>query len=107
VSDWFVDVSDVFNRLDNFLTGSRKSIQDATLSYKYGVVAGVMKHKYNNQLSSDKDGSQTAVNEIQYYHRKPITTGLNIGLAGRFGKKQVALTAALLGQMAANLRLKR
>jgi hypothetical protein len=107
VADWFVDGSDVFNKLDNFLTGSRKNIQDGCISYKYGCVAGAIKQRRATNEYSSYDGLQTAVNEIQYYHRKPIDTGLNTGLSGRFGKKQIALTGALLSQMAANLKLKR
>jgi hypothetical protein len=107
VADWFVDGSDVFNKLDNFLTGSRKNIQDGCISYKYGCVAGAIKQRRAANEYSSYDGLQTAVNEIQYYHRKPIDTGLNTGLSGRFGKKQIALTGALLSQMAANLKLKR
>ena len=107
VVDWFVDGADVFDRLDNFLTGSRKKIQDATISYKWGCAAGVVKHKPAATVSTSYDGLQTAVNELSYYHRKPIEAGLSTGLSGRFGKRQVALTAALLGQMATNLKLKR
>jgi hypothetical protein len=107
VVDWFVDASGVFNALDNFLTGSRKRIQDATLSTKWSCLAGVIKHKYNGTTYSTMDGTQTALNELSYYHRKPIDPTVSVGASGRFGKKQIALTSALLGQMAANLKLKR
>jgi len=106
VVDWFVDTSDVFNKLDNFLTGSRKNIVDASISEKWECAAGAVKHVTGTTHSSS-DGIQTAVNELAYYHRKPIDPYFSVGLSGRFGKRQVALSAALLGQKAANLKLKR
>jgi len=106
VVDWFVDTSDVFNKLDNFLTGSRKNIVDASISEKWGCAAGAVKHGRGSTYSSF-DGTQTAVNELAYYHRKPIDPNFSVGFSGRFGKRQLALSAALLGQKAANLKLKR
>jgi len=106
VVDWFVDMSDVFNKLDNFLTGSRKNIVDVTVSEKWGCAAGAVKHPLGG-TSTSFDGTQTAVNELDYYHRKPLDPDFSIGFAGRFGKRQVALSAALLGQKAASLKLKR
>lgn len=108
VVDWFVDASDVFNRLDNFLTGSRKMIKDACLSEKWGCVAGAVKHPYSNSDSSNQDGVQTVANELHYYHRKPISVNnITVARNSRFGKWQIAESAALLGQLAANLRFKR
>jgi hypothetical protein len=106
VVDWFVDGSDVFDQLDNFLTGSRKKIVDATISYKWQCSAGAIKH-VSGTTTSGVDGVQTAVNELSYYYRKPIDPSLSTGLSGRFGKRQIGLTAALLGQMATKLKLKR
>lgn len=108
VFDWFVDASDVFNRLDNALTGSRKMIKDACLSEKWQCNAGAVKHPVGTSDHSSFDGVQTASNELSYYHRKPISVNnITVARSGRFGKWQIAELAALLGQMTAKLKLSR
>jgi len=107
VVDWFIDVSGVLHRLDNYLTGSRKKIQDATISYKWACAAGAIKHVRLPDISSF-DGFQMCTNELHSYHRKPMSTDIyTSSTQGRFGKYQIAETAALIGQMAANLKTKR
>jgi hypothetical protein len=47
------------------------------------------------------------VAELSSYQRNPIQPTVSVGLSGRFGKNQLGISAALIGQMASNLRAKR
>jgi len=104
VADWFVNLSGVVDALDNALTGNSRTINSIWMSEKWNVIVPVYKHKQVS-WTSDSDGKQTAHNELSYYHREAVSPDLSISLSGRFGKKQVALTAALLHQLVANLRV--
>jgi hypothetical protein len=106
VFDWFVDLSDILNKLDNTLTGGDKNIQDITLSTRWRVLCPLIKHLRAVGQQSSADGQQTGSVELHYYDRKPIQDNIEVGLSGRFGKKQGLLSAALLGQMVANLKKK-
>jgi len=102
--DWFVNLSGVVDALDNALTGNSRNIETVWMSEKWNTLVPVYKHKYVGWTST-QDGEQTAHNELSYYHREAISADPSISLSGRFGKKQVALTAALLHQLVANLRV--
>jgi hypothetical protein len=107
VVDWFLDLSGIVNYLDNTLTGSTKSVKDACISEKYAALIRVDKLRQAANFTCTQDGSQIAVVELSRYRRTPIRPTISVGLSGRFGKKQLGLTAALIGQMATNLRAKR
>lgn len=104
VADWFVNLSGVIDTLDNALTGNTRHINSVWMSEKWHVLAGVYKHR-GAGYTSDLDGKQITQNELSYYHREAISPDPSISLSGRFGKKQVALTAALLHQLVASLRV--
>lgn len=104
VIDWFVNLSGVVDALDNALTGNTRAIDTVWMSEKWHALAGVYRHQ-GSGYTTDFDGKQITQNELSYYHREAISPDLSISLSGRFGKKQVALTAALLHQLVANLRV--
>jgi len=101
--DWFVNLSGVIDAMDNALTGNTKGIDTIWMSEKWAALVPVIKHKYGG-WTSDSDGKQTALNELSYYHREPVSLDSVVTGSGRFGKKQTALTAALLHQIVASLR---
>jgi hypothetical protein len=107
VVDWFLDLSGVINQIDNTLTGNSKKITGGSLSQAWKVLLPIYKRQYSPTELSDNDNSQIATVELSAYYRKAIQPTVSVGLSGRFGKKQISLSAALLGQMAANLRAKR
>lgn len=101
VVDWFVDLRNITDRLDNLLTGSSKRIIDVCVSEKILYTSKAsFKHSANY---GGTDGEALCDDERSYYHRIPITDYNIVGRSGRFGKKQVALLGALLHQMMANL----
>jgi len=107
VVDWFLDLSGVLNSLDNALTGNNKRITDSCIGYKWSALSAVAKLRDSVSTPSTEDGRQIALVETSLYHRYPVSPTTTVGLSGRFGKKQVSITAALIGQMAANLATKR
>jgi hypothetical protein len=107
VVDWFVDLSDVLNRLDNALTGNRKVVKEACISRKWKALCPVYKLQYRADLTDTRDTNQIALVELSQYHRQSVPTNLSVGRSNRFGKKQASLLAALVTNIGANLRLKR
>ena len=103
VVDWFVDLSGVLNSLDNTLTGSTKKITDAGISQSWKALIPVVKTRVSPTFTDSNDGSQVALCELSSFIRKPIVPSVSVGLSGRFGKSQLSISAALIGQMAANL----
>lgn len=103
VVDWVVNTSDIINQLDNTLTGGSKKITDAWMSEKYDVYISAVKHRTSAWTSSE-DGKAMVQNRLSYYHREPYTHSQLTESSGRFGKKQVLLSAALLHQLVANLK---
>lgn len=104
VIDWLVDLSSILAALDNALTGSNQVYTDGWYSEKWSVLAPVVKHR-TKTWTSTSDGQQTAQNELSYYHREWLNPQINVGLSHRFGKKQASLTAALVYQLVANLKI--
>jgi hypothetical protein len=104
VVDWLVDLSSILAALDNVLTGSNQVYSDGWVSEKWSVLAPVIKHR-SKTWTSDSDGRQTALNELSYYHREWLDPRINVGLSHRFGNKQASLTAALVYQLVANLKI--
>jgi hypothetical protein len=104
VVDWFVDLSGVINGLDRALTGSSRSIVDTCISEKWKVLGPVIHHVPVGYPSSVYNGDQTALVELSSYTRKPFIPTTTVGLSGRFGKKQILLSGALLASICANLK---
>lgn len=104
VLDWFVDLSDVLNSIDNALTGSSKDIKDAVVSTKWEVKCPIIHTRINSTNTCIYDDVQVADVRLSSYTRKPVNPTFQVGLSGRFGKKQALLTASLIGQLVANLK---
>jgi len=107
VSDWFVDLSSVLDKMDNTLTGGGKSIQYAWTSEKIEANIGVLKRQTGSNNYNEYEGHQVANVELSHYHRNPVPADTSVRLAGRFGKKQASLSLALIHQSVANLKRKR
>jgi hypothetical protein len=96
VVDWFVDLRGACNAFDNLFTGFRKRADNACISVKYNAVI--------SSKMMDPRSVVPAVNQVistssvDYYHRMPVVPSSKVVTSGRFGKKQLALTAALLYQ---------
>jgi hypothetical protein len=106
VVDWFVDLRDVTNQLDNLLTGNTKRISDISFSQKIHMRRSCV-HNNNYMpgyyVDDSYNGMVMCSSEIKSYHREALRNDLVITGSGRFGKKQASLTAALLYQKVANL----
>jgi len=106
VLDWFVDTSRVINALDNALTGNKKSISDICLSEAWSILVSVHAQARECRFNTSF-GDNVANVELSKFARNPVTSDSHLGLSGRFGNKQVALTAALFTQIVTNLTGKR
>jgi hypothetical protein len=105
VLDWFVDLKSITNGLDNLLTGNSKSISGCLATTK-GSFSAVMTDTYGSHVPRGFQGTQVATTLISLYRREaPTYHGFSVNTSGRFGKKQLALSAALLYQLVAS-RLK-
>jgi len=104
VLDWFVDLHEVLNAVDNALTGSTRHISGACVSRKWDAICDVYHTQINSTNTSIYDGKQVAQVRLSSYTRSPMSLNNPLSLSGRFGKKQALLTASLIGQLTANLR---
>lgn len=102
VVDWFVDLRNITDRLDNLLTGRYKKIRDVCISEKseYKCFGHLNQLGYevvedNGAIMYDKRYSQ--------YHREPITDYNIVASSGRFGKHQALLLGALVHQKVTSL----
>lgn len=102
VLDWFVDLRNITDRLDNLLTGNQKRILDVCLSEVYQAKASAKLNVTGNYTSSN-NGMELCTDIVRHYHRNPVLDYNIVRGSGRFGKKQASLLAALLHQMMANL----
>jgi hypothetical protein len=112
VADWFVNTSALLDKIDNAITGNTKKIIEMWVTERWEGNVLMYFHPYGsfyNKYTSSFDNSLIGTRKSSYYHRKPIGDISIVGLAdlkkflsGRFGKKQVALSAALLHQIVAN-----
>lgn len=105
VLDWFVDSSALIDKLDNVLTGNKKQIVDVCLSETWSILVSVYAKPREGRFNSSF-GQNVANVELSKYTRSPVSPDTSPGLSGRFGQKQMALSAALLHQMVANLKKK-
>jgi hypothetical protein len=103
VLDWFVDLRSITDRLDNLVTGNSKSIIDVSFSEKFDVVGSYLVRRTMSGYAPGQPDSVLAFTRMKYYRRIPVTSWPTVGLSGRFGKKQLALSGALLHQKVANL----
>jgi hypothetical protein len=102
--DWFANLTGTIDRLDNVLTGQRKKIQYAWTSEKFHYIGGVIYGTYGDRNYPGFAGKLVAQSDIKKYHRIPGSVDFSPQWSGRFGKKQMALSVALLHQMVANLK---
>jgi hypothetical protein len=106
VVDWFVDLSGIFDQLNETLTGNTKQVRDIWSSESWHVKVGAVKHTNQNWITN-YDGIQTVATTMKYYHREPLDASVLPVSSGRFGKKQALLAGALLHQLVANLKRSR
>jgi len=109
VVDWFVNLSSVIDDLDNVLTGATKSLIDASVSETYSIQCRTVYNSYyyapwDADNVTNITGKDIVVQNVSYYRRDPVDPRSSVGAAGRFGKKQGTILAALLHQIVANLR---
>jgi hypothetical protein len=103
VVDWFLNVKGITQELDNLLTGNTKNISDAWYSLDYEEFYR-LNFKNPNAIIPPV-GSTLASNRIRTYTRTPISAQRPaVFVDVRFGKKQLALTGALLYQKVASRR---
>lgn len=103
VADWFVDTSGIVNSLNEALTGLQSRIIRLSYSRKYDVEISIKKVPNSSWVYSLDDHKLTGHNTLKYYHRESILP-TSVGLSSRFGKKQMALSAALLHQIVAKMK---
>lgn len=105
VLDWFVDTGALLGSWDNFLTGSRTRILAASISTVYDI-RETTRWNPGQALDSYGDLSLTpfSSSRVKYYHRESIEASPKLAINSRFGKKQLALSSALVYQMVANLK---
>lgn len=102
--DWFANLTGVIDKLDNVLTGHRKKINYAWTSEKFRFLIPVIFGTYGDRNFDEFAGKPVAQFDILKYHRSPADVSYSPTYAGRFGKKQTALSVALIHQMVANLK---
>jgi len=108
VVDWFVDLRAITDNLDNLLTGNTKQIVDIAVSEKSNIVqqarlsASALDPAGLDNLAVEQDGTVLAQLINSKYTRNPAPPNQMIRGAGRFGKKQASIMAALLHQTLAN-----
>jgi hypothetical protein len=107
VVDWFVDLRNITDRLDNLITGSTKKILDVCVSEKYDTTSYLS--FYSTNATHSDLGTMLYQEQEKYYRRDRVTSYNITGWSGKFGKKQLSLAGALLHQTMANyvLRLNR
>lgn len=103
VLEWFVDLRNITDRLDNLLTGNSKRILDCCVSEKSQYRVSGRFTSSSSYINVTGIGMELCSIDVSQYNRKPVTSYNIIRESGRFGKKQVALSAALLHQHVANL----
>jgi hypothetical protein len=101
VVDWFLDTKLLFANLDNLLTGSSKSVSQTMVTETVDSVSEMI-HLPALYPNSSFYGESVAQATCRYYRRKVLSLlPPSVTKAGRFGKKQAALSAALLYQQIA------
>lgn len=106
VLDWFVETSQVLSRLDNALVGGKVRVLGAWHTEQAHIIVPVIFTGYYDR-AYPYDLQQVALCELKKYTRTPRWPELSAQAAGRFGKKQGALSVSLLYQKIANLISKR
>lgn len=102
VVDWFLDLRSITNKLDNLLTGGTKQIQDILVTTE-GEFFANMVDNYAYHIPTSFKGTTVASTSVSLYRReKPVISEPTFALSGRFGKKQLSLTGALLYQLVAS-----
>jgi hypothetical protein len=97
VVDWFLNLKGITQELDNLLTGNIKQISDAWVSIKSSEFYQII--MTNNNAISPQKGTTLASARLDRYTRTPISPRRPaVFVDSRFGKKQLALSGALLYQ---------
>jgi len=82
--------------MDNLLREDPIETINLSMSRKYSFTLDTFRDVYRTDLDILVDSYKVATATHQVYERVPLQRDLYIGLAGRFGKNQGALSLALL-----------
>lgn len=100
VFDWFVDLRSVLNDLDNTVIGANRSITGAVRTVEWEYQGGFKHENASPYTDLAYNNATMCGSHIRYYDRKVLAVDpQRIGLSGRFGKKQLALTGSLLTEI--------
>jgi len=98
VIDWFIDTSSVIGYLDDKLNSDRLEVLNLSKSMKYELETDVFRDVYDGSTNTLVESSKLGHVLYRRYLRQPLGKTYYIGLSDRFGKKQTALSVALLLQ---------
>jgi hypothetical protein len=98
VVDWFIDTSSVIGYLDDTLNSDRIEVLNLSKSMKYELETDVFRDVYDGSTNTLVESSKLGHVVYRRYMRQPLGKTYYIGLSDRFGKKQTALSVALLLQ---------
>jgi hypothetical protein len=102
VVDWFFDLHQVFDKVNNLITGDFIVPTQFMVSYKGFIGSSMIDKSTSGGQPAGHYGVSVASTQIEHYSRKLLTAPqTKVTTSGRFGKKQVALSAALLYQQIA------
>lgn len=104
VVDWFVDTSSILNHMENALRPNPRVVDSVTFSTSWELDIRSTYHSVGSWVNPS-NGKEMIRQRLRYYHRVPGTYHIshrNLS-SDRFGKKQLALSAALLWSIARSL----
>jgi hypothetical protein len=102
VVDWFLDTSVLMGSLDNLLTGGTRKVRSMMCTTETLYTSEMIHYVPSYPNSSVSDGTAVAGLNSRVYDREILSgTPPLVSWKGRFGKKQLALTSALLYQQVA------
>jgi hypothetical protein len=107
VVDWFVDTSAMMAELDNLLTYRSNDVVDAWVTDTYECGIPMIHHRRDNNSGFQyPEYHGVTIGNLKWssYSRNPYSPDIDISTAGRFGKKQACLSAALLYQQVAKFK---
>lgn len=98
VVDWFADLRTFTGALDSLIVGKAQQITGQISTVQWSAQGSAIHFDGSSPYHDQPyDGASMSGSRVSYYHRKVLPFNpLWVGASGRFGKKQLALTGALL-----------
>lgn len=102
--DWFLDTSSVLNHLENALRLDPKVVSSVTFSTSWEAET-IGSYRSSGAFADTQAGHEVLRHSLRYYHRVPGTYHISNRYLSKdgFGKKQIALSAALLWSIGRSL----